>query len=70
MVEVFKTNVKKKKQARLIVLLLERQFPGLRANFDLEDCDRILRVQGEGICCKSIEGEMNVFGYACEHFPG
>ncbi|PST82558.1 hypothetical protein C7T94_07760 [Pedobacter yulinensis] len=70
MVQIFKTNVKKRKQAQLIVLLLQRQFPSLAVNFDLEDCDRILRVQGDDICCQSIISEMQLFGYACEHYPG
>ena len=44
MVEVFKTNVDRPLLAKLLVGLIDGELPGHRANFDLEDCDRILRV--------------------------
>lgn len=44
MVEVFKTDVRDADQARLLVEVIQKNFDGYRANFDLEDCDRILRV--------------------------
>jgi hypothetical protein len=46
MVEVFKTNVTSNQQAKQLVNLLEDSFAGYKVNFDLEDCDRILRVEG------------------------
>jgi hypothetical protein len=45
MVEVFKTNVTSNHQAEQLVSLLEDYFAGYKVNFDLEDCDRILRVE-------------------------
>lgn len=45
MVEVFKTNVTSNHQAKQLVNLLEDYFSGYKVNFDLEDCDRILRVE-------------------------
>jgi hypothetical protein len=45
MVEVFKTNVTSNQQAQHLVDLLEDYFAGYKVNFDLEDCDRILRVE-------------------------
>ncbi|MBO9152089.1 hypothetical protein ACFOTA_07715 [Chitinophaga sp. GCM10012297] len=44
MVEVFKTNVDRPLLAKLLVGTINGELPGHRANFDLEDCDRILRV--------------------------
>jgi hypothetical protein len=44
MVEVFKTNVTSKHQAKKLVSLIENNFEGYKANFDLDDCDHILRV--------------------------
>ncbi|MGN7722526.1 hypothetical protein [Chitinophaga sp. 22620] len=44
MVEVFKTNVTRPLLAKLLVGMINGEIPGHRANFDLEDCDRILRV--------------------------
>jgi hypothetical protein len=47
MVEVFKTNVADTKQARLLTAKIHLMF-GYAASFDLEDCDKILRVQSDG----------------------
>jgi len=49
MVEVFKTNVQEESAAREIVQLLLERFPMYAINFDLEDCDRVLRVEGSAI---------------------
>ena len=45
MIEVFKTNIAKKREARLILKQLLNMLPGAAINFDLEDCDRILRIE-------------------------
>jgi len=44
MIEVFKTDVVNSFDAYRILRLLHTAFPGYSANFDLEDCDRILRI--------------------------
>jgi hypothetical protein len=44
MVEVFKTNVQKPDQASMLLHLIHQNFSHYHANFDLEDCDKILRV--------------------------
>ncbi|MGX5820091.1 hypothetical protein ACWKWU_17975 [Chitinophaga lutea] len=44
MVEIFKTNVCSPRNAEWLTDLIHRRFEKYRANFDLEDCDRILRV--------------------------
>ena len=43
-VEVFKTNVADPEQAERLVDQIERNFTNCKVNFDLDDCDRILRV--------------------------
>jgi hypothetical protein len=43
-VEVFKTNVANPEQAKWLVDQIERNFNNCKVNFDLDDCDRILRV--------------------------
>ncbi len=45
MIEVFKTNIVKKREARMILKQLLNMLPGVAVNFDLEDCDRILRIE-------------------------
>jgi hypothetical protein len=44
---------------------LSKQFPLFRINFDLEDCDNILRVEGENICPESIAELVAENGYEC-----
>lgn len=45
MVEVFKTNVKDRSQAKMLVDRIHQTFNDYTANFDLDDCDKILRVK-------------------------
>lgn len=45
MVEVFKTNVRARNIANRIIERVHKEFPHCRANFDLTDVDRILRVK-------------------------
>jgi hypothetical protein len=47
-VEVFKTNVADRERAQWLVDQIERNFANCKVNFDLDDCDRILRVAFEG----------------------
>jgi hypothetical protein len=44
MIEVFKTNIHCAEKAKQLLELIHASFANYRANFDLEDCDRILRV--------------------------
>ena len=45
MVEVFKTNITEQKKAKQIIEKLQQKFSDYKINFDLEDCDNILRVE-------------------------
>ncbi len=46
MVEVFKTNVEEVSDASKIVTILLQHFPDSTINFDLDDCDKVLRIKG------------------------
>ena len=48
MVEIFKTNVNNKRLANKVLNSLNQCLPGHCFNFDLDDCDRILRAQSGG----------------------
>lgn len=48
MVEVFKTNIENSRQAGLVLYIIHRKFREYKANVDLDDCDRILRVESSG----------------------
>ena len=47
MVEVFKTDVLEKDQAQRVLDQLHLKFRNFSANFDLDDCDKILRVESK-----------------------
>lgn len=47
MIEVFKTNVQKAAQSRLMIKLLKVHFPASQINFDLDDCDKVLRIESK-----------------------
>jgi len=67
MVEVFKTTVTDAYYAKLLLRKIQSQFPDYLANFDLTDCDRILRIETKGYC--EISGIITIiktFGYQAE----
>ena len=65
MVEVYKTNVRHKRQAKRLIGVLSKQFPMFSINFDLEDCDKILRVEGRNIPQEKIARLVTESGYQC-----
>ncbi len=44
-VEVFKTNVLNKRAAKIILEEIGMNAPHYKCNFDLEDCDKVLRIE-------------------------
>jgi hypothetical protein len=67
-VKVFKTNVQDQLAAKHIVLALQQSFAHYMINFDLGDCDRILRIesQREPIDESDIRLLVAACGYHCE----
>lgn len=66
MVEVFKTDVQKKTQSEELISVLCELFPDFKINFDLSDCDRILRVEGNDIPSSKIIEMLNTLFYQCD----
>ena len=66
MVEVFKTNVSQNKQANFIIQELQLYFPDCLINFDLEDVDCILRIEGNRENFENIPNLLKEQGYQCE----
>jgi hypothetical protein len=66
MVEVFKTNIRDKATASIILSDLNSIFPGGRINFDLEDCDNILRVECEKVIPEKVSEILVRRGFLCE----
>jgi hypothetical protein len=63
MVEVFKTNVENMTDAEMLIQKISQLFPNLRITFALDDCDRILRLEGNSICNESILKILSSHGY-------
>lgn len=66
MVEVFKTNVQKKAQSKMLVGILSEAFPSFKINFDMSDCDAVLRVEGNNIEALRIMILVKEYGFTCE----
>ena len=66
MIEVFRTNICNEVDATVIMNILKTKFPDFRINFDLDDCDKILRIAGEEISPDYISLLVNKLGFECE----
>lgn len=66
MVEVFKTNVQKKAQSKILLSVLSEAFPSFEINFDLSDCDKVLRVEGDNMEALRIMILVKEYGFKCE----
>jgi len=64
-VEVFKTNVQKESDRDYVIGVMQKQFPNYKINFDLEDCDKILRVEGFDLQYNNVMSQVNGLGYMC-----
>lgn len=66
MVQIFKTNVTNKKEAKLLAVILSKENSDYKINFDLDDCDNILRIENLEIANHSIITCLQKLGYTCE----
>jgi len=63
--EIFKTNVRKVAEAKKLVILLLDHFPEAKINFDLKDCDNILRVEAKDFVPEKVMLLVKENGFAC-----
>ena len=66
MIFVFKTSVKTKMQVRQLKLHIDKRLPKAKWNFDLQDCDRILRIVSEEDIVPAIIDVLSVHKFYCE----
>lgn len=66
MIEIFKTNVELEEPCHAIISTLINTFSSVKVNFDLEDCDKILRVEGADFSVDQIMEKVRILGYRCE----
>ena len=68
MVTIFKTNVYNSKDENyLLENILCQKYPNHKINFDLEDCDKILRIEGrENLNTDDVVALLDNCGFYCE----
>ena len=65
MIYVFKTVVKTKTQVKKLKPLINQIIPSDKWNFDLEDCDKILRIDCEENIVLKIVDLLNIHKFNC-----
>ncbi|MEO5777279.1 MAG: hypothetical protein ABIQ27_10250 [Flavobacterium sp.] len=66
MIYVFKTSVKNKKQSLKLKPHIDKILPKAQWNFDLEDCDKILRVDSKEPIVSAVIELLETHNYYCE----
>ena len=69
MVYVFKTNIKTKRQIIKLKPHIDRNFLDMKWNFDIEDCDKIFRIESEENILDVVLKIFQTLGYFCEELP-
>ena len=68
-VQVFKTNVSEQEHADMLCNLVQNELTVQRANFDLEDCDKIFRVESAVNIDDQVIALLRLYGFKCEELP-
>ena len=64
---VFKTSVSEERDVNTLRPVLDALTPATDLwNFDLEDCDNILRIETQNLRASAIQDTLHTFGYFCE----
>jgi hypothetical protein len=66
MIFVFKTSVKTKMQVKKLKPHIDKRLPKAKWNFDLEDIDKILRIDSKENIVLIIMDLLNIHNYSCE----
>jgi len=67
MIKIFKTNVVHATDGKhLLENVLQQKYPHFKINFDLEDCDNILRIDGADFDTNELVVLMDTNGFLCE----
>lgn len=65
-VSIYKTNITSKAKIKKVKPLLDALLRNDKWNFDLDDCDKILRVESHSPISNHIVTELNKAGFKCE----
>ncbi|HTI61422.1 hypothetical protein [Mucilaginibacter sp.] len=63
---IFKTNVTSKRKVSKVRALLTSVAAIKQWNFDLEDCDKVLRIEANGLNTGYVESLLNTAGFHCQ----
>lgn len=69
MILVYKTNVDNLVEVKKLKPRLDKLLPDERWNFDLEDCDNILRIDNEQDVTQVLQTALLQFGIEIEELP-
>ena len=63
---VFKTNVSSKRKVSKVKPVLTSVAAIKRWNFDLDDCDKVLRIETTGLKTNYVESLLHAAGFYCQ----
>lgn len=66
---VFKTNLRFKKQITAVTPHINNLQGITRWNVDLDDKDKVLRIESADLCPRTVEATLQQAGYHCEELP-
>jgi hypothetical protein len=66
MIFVFKTSVKYRKQANYLIYELVQNLNLINCTFDLEDCDKILRIEAQSKISDDVIEMVRRHNFICE----
>ncbi|MEO5775651.1 MAG: hypothetical protein ABIQ27_02030 [Flavobacterium sp.] len=69
MILVYKTNIDSKSKAKQLQPKLDKLLFDCTWNFDLEDCDNILRIDAEHDITTVLKKALNQFGIEIQELP-
>ncbi len=69
-IEVFTTNIQRRKDARQVISLLKSKFPESYVNIDLEDCDKVLRFENSSIDQEEVLSLVQSHGFCISVMKG
>jgi hypothetical protein len=69
MVWIFKTSVSTETQVEALAPDLNTSIGNVKWNFDLQDCDRILRIEANRLSSEKVISFLQSRGYECVEFP-
>lgn len=68
-IAIFKTNIQQQDQADEVFITLKSILPSSRINFDLEDSDKILRIEDPDVDSDIIISVVQGLGFLCKSMP-